>query len=637
MTVGGRAMVKEELIGKRDFRFIFLISLLSLPCSLASSFLPYLHVKNDGLFIVFWECHGHPYHEEGLIEEVAKNPPGAHLARYAARCATLNRVATMINFDMWLKSLQSEKMAKNLKVINLWQTAFKKREKWVGVGGYDIPKVTIGEPGVPANFVAPVEIGVECVEACLVNCVQLDSVVDLVGEAPSPHFPWVSLSEPDTVDCGISLKPTVSCASRYVTDWLHCSSEYESDSASSSESFGDAVPGNDLALLCDRPVVFVASLGPARGRGRQGNDVAGARSFVDGSWQPLVMVSCSVGWLVVWVGCFAFIFTKLDVHAASTSLRKDVGFKENDGGEVGADDGTVDFVSCVGNGVVDLRRGSSERLRNTNFSWLMQKGKRYVFSSARVFARLRPASAFLYDSVVFMAKKNFRISSIRGMPALWFSEDEFLHLAKPFEFALVGKFPLKRPAFDSIRVLNYDIDINVVEVDALPTIEFLVNSPDALGTPVPLIVSVGLGGSVSTDIDVGVIVDPGLISSGVNVSNVVAVGSVVAVNNVSVNSTIDVKMAVQPAVNVVTNVESERVTFANRLGDNSGFDIMNHVDWLHGSSEFEYESDFSDCGLESPEFCGGSDLGNEFTLIRDRHVCSVASRGRFRGRGRRRR
>ncbi|KAI0500597.1 hypothetical protein KFK09_018811 [Dendrobium nobile] len=43
-----------------------------------------------------------------------------------------------------------------------------------------------------------------------------------------------------------------------------------------------------------------------------GNDVARARSFVVGSWQPLVGVFCSFGWLIVWVGYYVVLFTKLD-------------------------------------------------------------------------------------------------------------------------------------------------------------------------------------------------------------------------------------------------------------------------------------------------------------------------------------
>ncbi|PKU59775.1 hypothetical protein MA16_Dca028699 [Dendrobium catenatum] len=81
----------------------------------------------------------------------------------------------------------------------------------------------------------------------------------------------------------------------------------------------------------------------------------------------------------------------------------------------------------------------------------------------------------------------------------------------------------------------------------------------------------------------------------------------------------------------------DTLNMVNRLGENSGFDVRNHVDWLHGSSDFESESDRSDCGFISPDFCRGSDPGNEFSLVRDRPVRSIASRGRARGRGRRRR
>ncbi|XP_020683296.1 uncharacterized protein LOC110100216 [Dendrobium catenatum] len=64
---------------------------------------------------------------------------------------------------------------------------------------------------------------------------------------------------------------------------------------------------------------------------------------------------------------------------------------------------------------------------------------------------------------------DFRISSHRGMPSLWFSEEEFLHLAKPFEFALVGRFPLKRPSLDSICkfffILKLSGDFSVTLLD----------------------------------------------------------------------------------------------------------------------------------------------------------------------------
>ncbi|XP_020702616.1 uncharacterized protein LOC110114173 [Dendrobium catenatum] len=55
---------------------------------------------------------------------------------------------------------------------------------------------------------------------------------------------------------------------------------------------------------------------------------------------------------------------------------------------------------------------------------------------------------------------DFRFSTIRGLPALWFSDEEFMHLAKPFEFALVGKFPIKRPDLDSIRKFFFNLKLS---------------------------------------------------------------------------------------------------------------------------------------------------------------------------------
>ncbi|KAI0510131.1 hypothetical protein KFK09_010731 [Dendrobium nobile] len=83
------------------------------------------------------------------------------------------------------------------------------------------------------------------------------------------------------------------------------------------------------------------------------------------------------------------------------------------------------------------------------------------------------------------------------------------------------------------------------------------------------------------------------------------------VNSVASNTFVDVPVNLVQTQNLV-----------HCLGDNSGFDIRNHVVWLHGSSEYEFESDVS------LDFYGGSDSGNEFTLVRDRPVLSVASRGR---------
>ncbi|PKU78491.1 hypothetical protein MA16_Dca015772 [Dendrobium catenatum] len=77
---------------------------------------------------------------------------------------------------------------------------------------------------------------------------------------------------------------------------------------------------------------------------------------------------------------------------------------------------------------------------------------------------------------------NFRISSNRGMPSLWFSEEEFFHLAKPFEFALVGRFPLKRSSLDSIRrfffILKLSGDFSVTLLDQANVLIKLANDMD---------------------------------------------------------------------------------------------------------------------------------------------------------------
>ncbi|PKU86880.1 hypothetical protein MA16_Dca017308 [Dendrobium catenatum] len=75
-----------------------------------------------------------------------------------------------------------------------------------------------------------------------------------------------------------------------------------------------------------------------------------------------------------------------------------------------------------------------------------------------------------------------RTSSNRGMPSLWFSEEGFLHLAKPFEFELVGKFPLKRPSLDSIRRFFFNLklfgDFSVTLLDQVNVLIKLANDMD---------------------------------------------------------------------------------------------------------------------------------------------------------------
>ncbi|KAL0908326.1 hypothetical protein M5K25_022815 [Dendrobium thyrsiflorum] len=77
-----------------------------------------------------------------------------------------------------------------------------------------------------------------------------------------------------------------------------------------------------------------------------------------------------------------------------------------------------------------------------------------------------------------------KISSFRGLPSLWISELEIRTLAAPFQFALVGFFPSKRPSLDSIRrfffILKLNGEASVTLLDPLnwsPLLDVGVESP----------------------------------------------------------------------------------------------------------------------------------------------------------------
>ncbi|PKU62446.1 Transcription factor CPC [Dendrobium catenatum] len=95
-----------------------------------------------------------------------------------------------------------------------------------------------------------------------------------------------------------------------------------------------------------------------------------------------------------------------------------------------------------------------------------------------------------------------------------------------------------------------------------------------------------------------------------------------------VNSGEDIVVISNSFVDVPMNlIEPQALVY--HMGDNSGVDVMVHLDWLHCTSEFESDSD------SSPEYCGGSNHGHDFKLIHERPVLSVASRGRDRRDGNR--
>ncbi|PKU87150.1 hypothetical protein MA16_Dca006559 [Dendrobium catenatum] len=198
------------------------------------------------------------------------------------------------------------------------------------------------------------------------------------------------------------------------------------------------------------------------------------------------------------------------------------------------------------------------------------------------------------------------------MPALWFSEDEFFHLAKPFEYALVGKFPLKCPV--------------------------IVPSTDAVISPVLLDVPIGLGVDAFLDNGGGVVSIPGCAPVGPIVSSGDSVLPVVDDDNIAVNVPVEILSEASKSSNQFVNVPvnaAETINLVNSL--NSGFDRLDQRDWLHGSSDGDFESELSDFGFMSSDFCGGFDPGNGFSLVRVNVGRSNVSHGRGRGRARRRR
>ncbi|KAH0465282.1 hypothetical protein IEQ34_005385 [Dendrobium chrysotoxum] len=57
----------------------------------------------------------------------------------------------------------------------------------------------------------------------------------------------------------------------------------------------------------------------------------------------------------------------------------------------------------------------------------------------------------LFGSDTSVDFPDLKVTTLRGLSTLWISEEEVLHLAKLFDYALVGKFSLRRPVLDSIR------------------------------------------------------------------------------------------------------------------------------------------------------------------------------------------
>ncbi|KAH0453055.1 hypothetical protein IEQ34_017379 [Dendrobium chrysotoxum] len=156
--------------------------------------------------------------------------------------------------------------------------------------GYDGPAVAmdfVDLSRMPQDRVVESSVGLAIVDSACVDAspvTPIDQVASLLIENSnilvSPKVPVADIAPTSLVDVPVKLiEPhafvyhvgdNFGIDVRAHIDWLHCSSEYESDSGSSLESEGCDDPGNAFALLRDRPVVSVTSRGRGCGRGNQG-------------------------------------------------------------------------------------------------------------------------------------------------------------------------------------------------------------------------------------------------------------------------------------------------------------------------------------------------------------------------------
>ncbi|PKU71221.1 hypothetical protein MA16_Dca007217 [Dendrobium catenatum] len=178
--------------------------------------------------------------------------------------------------------------------------------------------------------------------------------------------------------------------------------------------------------------------------------------------------------------------------------------------------------------------------------------------------------------------------------------------------------------------LNSDFDINVVNGDISPSVQ----APVSFSKPILLEISGGMGDKVLADFgSPKLLLSDDLVQSSPDaiILNNLSLHKDCSVENNLGNNSICSNNLVDASVNLV-----DTQNLFQRVVINPRSDFSNQGDWLHCSSEFEYESEFLDYNLADSNFFGGSDPGNDFTLVRDRPVASRGS-GRFRGRGRRRR
>ncbi|KAH0466557.1 hypothetical protein IEQ34_003795 [Dendrobium chrysotoxum] len=66
----------------------------------------------------------------------------------------------------------------------------------------------------------------------------------------------------------------------------------------------------------------------------------------------------------------------------------------------------------------------------------------------------------LYGSPSSGCFPELRHCSFRGLPSLWISKEEIMALSIPFQFALAGFFPTRRPSLDVILKFFFNLKLN---------------------------------------------------------------------------------------------------------------------------------------------------------------------------------
>ncbi|PKU68023.1 hypothetical protein MA16_Dca025535 [Dendrobium catenatum] len=96
---------------------------------------------------------------------------------------------------------------------------------------------------------------------------------------------------------------------------------------------------------------------------------------------------------------------------------------------------------------------------------------------------------------------------------------------------------------------------------------------------------------------------------------------------------LDVSEKCGPIVNMLVEVPVNLInsqSMANCLDDCSGLEIRNQINWLVGETDGDSESEFFDVGVDS-------DPGNDFSVVCAKPIVNAQTRGKFWGRGYRRR